>query len=57
MLRDGQWHLLEEIRQKMKLDGDQMKQIAAFLKEYEFIAIDETKREMRLEETVRKFLA
>ena len=49
--------MLEEIRQKMKLDDDQMKQIAAFLKEYEFIAIDETKREMKLEETVRKFLA
>lgn len=41
----------------MKLDDDQMKQIAAFLKEYEFIAIDETNKEMKLEETVRKFLA
>jgi len=40
----------------MKLNDNQIQQIAAFLKEYEFITIDETKKEMKLEEAVRKFL-
>lgn len=56
ILTDGQWHLLEEIRQKMNLNNNQIQQIATFLKEYEFIAIDESRKEMRLEEAVKKFL-
>ena len=56
MLSDGQWHMLEEIQQRMKLDESQIRQIADFLKEYEFITIDEAKKGIKLEKSVREFL-
>jgi hypothetical protein len=40
----------------MKLDENQIRQIADFLKEYEFITIDETKKEIKLGKSVREFL-
>lgn len=48
--------MLEEIRQKTKLNDNQIQQITTFLKEYEFVEMDETKKEMKLEEAVKKFL-
>jgi DNA-binding IclR family transcriptional regulator len=57
MLTDGEWHTLQGIRRKMKLNRDQIRQIALFLVEYEFVAIDETKNKIRIEEAVREFLA
>ena len=56
ILNDGQWHMLNEVQKKMKLNENQSKHIIAFLKEYEFIAIDERKKQIKLEEDVRKFL-
>jgi len=56
MLNDGQWHKLKEIQQKMKLNENQIQQTLAFLKEYSFIIMDEKRREIKLKETVRKFL-
>jgi Spy/CpxP family protein refolding chaperone len=57
MLKDGQWHMLEEIQEKTNLTEDQIQQIVAFLKEYRFIIMNETRKELRLEESVRRFLA
>jgi len=57
MLNDGEWHALQTIRRKMKLDRNQIQQIALFLEEYEFVTFDETKNKIRIEEDVRKFLA
>jgi hypothetical protein len=56
MLSDGQWHMLDEIQQRMKLDENQIRQIANFLKEYEFITVDEAKKEMKLGKSVKEFL-
>ena len=56
MLIDGEWHTLQGIRRKMKLNVNQIQQIAMFLEEYEFVAFDETKNKIRIEEAVRKFL-
>jgi len=56
MLNDGQWHMLEGIQQKMMLNKRQIQQITAFLEEYEFIAVDDTRKEIKLEEAARKFL-
>jgi len=55
MLDDGQWHPLQEIRQEMKLNESQIQQILTFLKEYNFIIIDETRSKIKLEEKVQKF--
>jgi len=56
MLKDEQWHMLKEIQQKMKLSEKQVQQIIKFLKEYNFIMVDEESKEIKLEETVRRFL-
>lgn len=56
MLDDGQWHFLDDIRQKMRMSKSQLRQIMAFLKEYEFVAIDEVRESIKLEDCVRKFL-
>jgi len=56
MLKDGQWHALKEIQQKMGLNEDQTHQTVAFLKEYRFIIMDKTQKRMKLQENVRKFL-
>lgn len=57
MLGDGEWHALQTIRRKMKLNKIQIQQIALFLEEYEFVKFDETKNKIRIEEDARKFLA
>jgi len=56
MLSDKQWYTLKEIQQKMKLNENQMQQIIGFLKEFNFIIIDKQGKEIKLEETVRRFL-
>ena len=56
ILNDGKWHTLEEVQRKMNLNRNQIQHIAWFLKEYQFVIMDETKNKIRIEETVRKFL-
>ena len=57
MLSDGKWHTLEQVRRRMRLDGNQMRQIAEFLEKYEFVKMDEARKRMMIEEAVREFLA
>jgi len=56
MLSDGKWHTLQGIRRKTSLNSGQVQQVVGFLKEYEFVTIDETGKKIRIEEAVRKFL-
>jgi hypothetical protein len=49
--------MLDDVQKKTKLDKDQLQQIVAFLREYEFIATKDEKEEVRLQETARRFLA
>ena len=55
-LTDGEWHTLAGIRRKLKLSKDQIQQIAIFLEEYKFVAFNETKSKVKIEEAVRNFL-
>ena len=57
ILNDGQWHSIDEIRLKAKLDESQSKKITEFLSEYAFITVDTDKNRVKLKGTVRKFLA
>lgn len=57
ILRDGKWHGLEQIRKDMGLNRNQVRQVAEFLKQYEFITFDEAKKKVRLEEAAKEFLA
>ncbi|MDH5755013.1 MAG: hypothetical protein OEY95_07435 [Candidatus Bathyarchaeota archaeon] len=48
--------MLEEIRQKTRMDDNQMQSVIEFLKAYNFIVMDAAKKKMKLDETVQKFL-
>lgn len=57
ILNDGQWHMLEEVQQKTRLNENLTRQVIAFLKEYELIATDKTDNRVKLRKVVRAFLA
>jgi DNA-binding IclR family transcriptional regulator len=57
ILNDGQWHLLAEIKKRMKLTDDQVKQIADFLREYDFVEINDADKKIKIGEDVLKFLS
>jgi hypothetical protein len=56
ILGDGEWHSIDEVREEMGLNEDQVKRITEFLSEYEFIAVDNSKNRMKIKEAVRSFL-
>lgn len=56
LLEDGQWHMLGDVQKKTRLNEDQIQQIVAFLKEYQFITTDDAKDKIKLQEAVSKFL-
>jgi uncharacterized protein YutD len=56
VLSDGRWHVLEEIRQRVKVDDAQLQRITDFLKEYDFIVKDEAENRIKLNKIVHKFL-
>lgn len=55
-LKDGQWHTIEEMREKMRLNQAQIQQIITFLGEYNFITINQAEKKVKIEETIRRFL-
>jgi hypothetical protein len=56
ILSDGEWHTIDDVRKKMRLNEDQLKQITEFLSEYDFISVDDSKERIRIKEDVRRFL-
>jgi len=56
ILVDGKWHALKEIKQKTKLNKNQIQQVIEFLERYGFISVDEMAGKIRLDKSV-KFLA
>ena len=57
ILNDGQWHLSAEIKRKMKLTNGQVKQVIDFLREYDFVTVDDATGKIRINEEVRNFLS
>ena len=57
ILNDGQWHLSAEIKRKMKLTNGQVKQVIDFLREYDFVTVDDASRKIRISKEVRDFLS
>jgi hypothetical protein len=49
--------LLAEVKKKMKLTDDQVKQIADFLQKYNFVEINDADKKIKLGEDARKFLS
>ena len=57
ILIDGKWHALKEIRQKTKLNKNQIQQVIEFLERYGFVSVDKMAGKIRLDRDVKKFLA
>jgi len=55
-LKDGKWHTVEELREKMEVNENQIQQIIAFLSEYNFIIANQAEKKVKLEEAIQKFL-
>ncbi len=56
ILNDEQWHTLKEIQEKTQLNKSQVQHTIRFLKEYNFIIVDEEKEEIKIEKDVQRFL-
>lgn len=56
-LSDGKWHTLGEVQKKTEVDLETILQIMGFLKEYDFVVLDEEKKKLKLNKTAQKFLA
>ena len=57
ILSDGKWHEMEELQQRMELDGHKVREITRFLGEYNFAEIDDENRKVRINKGFQKFLA
>jgi len=57
ILVDGKWHALKEIKQKTKLNKNQIQQVIDFLERYGFISVDKMVGKIRLDKSAEKFLA
>jgi biotin operon repressor len=57
LLDDGEWHSIEEIRQKIRLSRRDLKKVIDFLVKYDFVVIDEQGGKVRLSEVFLRTLS
>jgi DNA-binding IclR family transcriptional regulator len=57
LLRDGQWHDLNEIANKTQLSNLKLQIVTEFLAKYSFIKLDRKNGRVRLSRTITKFFA
>lgn len=55
-LADGEWHTKKEILKKTRLKPRQLETVIGFLGDYGFIAVDDAKGLVRLNENFRRLL-
>lgn len=56
ILIDGQWHAIEKIQREARMNKRQLKYVISFLKEYDFLVVNEEKKEIKLKDNFLKFL-
>jgi hypothetical protein len=56
VLSDGEWHGLEELQELAALNENQVREIAAFLYEYDFARVDVENRKVRINRCFQEFL-
>jgi biotin operon repressor len=56
LLKDDNWHSLKEIKEKVSLSEANIKKVAIFLKEYEFVTLNEETKALKIQPTIRKFI-
>jgi DNA-binding IclR family transcriptional regulator len=57
ILRDGKWHGIEELQQRMELDEYKVQEITKFLNKYDFATIDGANKKVKINRGFQKFLA
>jgi DNA-binding IclR family transcriptional regulator len=55
ILSDGKWHGIDELRRKLELDEDEVREIATFLSKYDFAKSDDENRKVRLNRDFQSF--
>ena len=56
LLKDGNWHNLKEIKKKVSLSEANIEKITIFLKEYEFVKLNEETKDLKIQPTISKFI-
>ncbi|MFB3889470.1 MAG: hypothetical protein ACE14S_08255 [Candidatus Bathyarchaeia archaeon] len=57
VLRDGEWHAIDELQQLTNLNEDQVREIAAFLYEYDLARMDLENEKIRISRMFQEFLS
>ena len=55
LLKDGEWHDLEEIAEKAEIPRVKAKMVVSFLDEYDFIQINEDLKRLKLKPSILEF--
>jgi DNA-binding IclR family transcriptional regulator len=55
-LKDGKWHKLEEITKKLALPKIKAELAVSFLREYDFIQLNENDRRVKLQPSTLEFV-
>lgn len=56
LLKNGEWHSLEEVTDKTQLQGSKVKLITSFLAEYEFLETNKKEKKIKLSPGLLLFL-
>jgi len=56
LLKDGEWHNLNEIKEKSTLPPSKAELIVNFLAEYNFVELNEDNKQLRLQSLLVEFL-
>jgi len=56
VLRDGNWHPIKEIQREACIDKKRLNYVIAFFREYDFLVVNEEKKEIKLKDAFLKFL-
>jgi DNA-binding IclR family transcriptional regulator len=55
LLKDGEWHELEEIAEKAEIPKVKAEMVVSFLGEYDFIQINEDQKRLKIKQAILKF--
>ena len=56
LLKDDKWHNLDEITKQVAVPLGNLEQVVSFLKEYRFVQLNQTSKQVKLEPHLLKFL-
>ncbi len=56
LLKDGEWHDLKEIAEKVALPKVKAETVISFLEEYDFVQLKENTKKVRLQQPLLEFI-